>query len=379
MGLPRLALMVLFALLAASATAPSNAEVDANASVSAEKPSPRIADDPDAKFPTRWFPRSARFVPDESNVIVSLCRFRYGYYCHLARYWIADARWEILPFEPGVSSAWPDYSPDGRRIVFAQSGCTAYQCDWADFKLTTMNVDGSGKQVYDTRGVQMPSFAPDGERMVYWGLVGRAKLSSGRGIIAWDVYEYDPRSSPDTREQKVTASLFDGIWTGPRYMPDGERLFFTGYIIGNDGSRTFVIPRKLNLRPNYKNDLPGYRLQRAGYVHAYHPELGWLVSASLVWLIPPGGDTEQHDVFNAYPYSATVADISRSGRWVVSIQGATQGTLKAGGVALYSFEGLAAGDPPIPAMTLIDREGGGAVHPLSWPADVEVLTLTKQN
>lgn len=331
-----------------------------------------------AQFKTRWFPRSARFAPDESHLIVSMCHFMYSYYCHLARYWIADARWEVLPFVPDVSAGWPDYSPDGKRIVFAQAACISYHCDWGDFKLATMNSDGSGKQVFDTHGAQMPAFAPDGERMVYWGLVGRAKLSSGRGVIAWDVYEYDPRSPPETREQKVTASLFDGIWTGPRYMPDGERLFFTGYIIGNDGSRTFVIPRKLNLRPNYKNDLPGRRLQRAGYVHAYHPELGWLVSASLVWLIPPGHDAEQRDVFNAYPYSATVADISRSGRWAVSIQGASEGTMARGGIASYLNDRSIIGASPVPVMTLANRETG-SVSPLFWPADMESLTLSKPN
>ena len=375
MFLPPVKLLILF-LFELSACSSTTTSPNGGFAAS-EARTPVVGRQIGSQYETRWFPRSARFAPNESHLIVSLCHFRYSYYCHLARYWIADARWEVLPYEPGISSAWPDYSADGNRIAYARAKCTSYECDWADCRLATMNTNGGEQKLFETRGIQMPSFAPDGQHVVAWGLVGRGRLSSGRGIIGWDIYEYDLRSAgSEELEAQVTASLFTATLTGPRYLGDGQRLLFSGYIIGNDGSRTFLIPRKLNWKPNYKNDLPGFRLQKAGYVHAHHPKYGWLVSASLVWFIPPGRNEDRDDVFNAYPFSASVADVSRTGRWVVSIQGASDGSLELGGVTSYFNRGSERFQrAPMPVMTLVDRETAAAVV-MRWPADIESVTLT---
>jgi hypothetical protein len=333
-----------------------------------------------ALYPTRWFPRSVRFSPDESNLLVSLCHFQYGHYCRVARYWIADARWEVLAAEIGVSMAWPDYSPDGRNIVYAQASCAqTYHCIGAEFELMTMTHEGTQRRsVGQQVGVQMPTYSPDGSRVLYWRVQGSGTPRSGRSIPYWSLYEVDLSSQPGSTVRQLTDDLYFGIYGAPRYLPDGERLLYTAYRGDGASNDTFMIRRDEGMRRNVtlsRGPIPAWTDVKTQFIHAYHPKWGWLVGFSKLWFQPATEYQTKRQILNSAPYSTPVADVSRGGDWVAALSGVPSGTMRDADSSMANYWAESPSGTQGPARTpvmTITRVESGQIRPITnWPADVE--------
>lgn len=332
-----------------------------------------------AQYVARWFPRSVRFSPDETHLLVSLCHFQYAYYCRIARYWLSDSRWEVIPAPRGTSLVWPEYSPDGARITYAEAACPqVYACNGSEFALSTMRSDGSDRRALGPTGVQMPTHSPDGSRLLYWRIQGSARLVSGRTIGSWALYETMPSTtSSRPAEKQLTDEHYFGIYGAPRYLPDGERLLYSAYRSDGSSDYTFVIRRDEGMRrtpSGSKGSIPAWKVANTQFIHAFHPKRGWLVGYKRLWFQGERDGAERRHLLDAVPYSVPVADVSPSGNLVAALSGVPEGTMGGGGVVSYWAESPVEGPPRVPVMSIVDVERKSTRPVINWPADVERIT-----
>jgi Tol biopolymer transport system component len=169
-----------------------------------------------------------------------------------------------LTHEPsGIAARWPDWSPDGSRILFVR-----FNPSDGMGRIWIMNADGTGQRrlASDAPGYRdyQPSYTPDGRHIVF------SRCSPGDGLCAiWimrsdgtrrrlvipfiqapnETNNFDPAVSPDGRRITYTRFGFDGIvaqvWvagingrnahplTAPRleagearWSPDGSHIVF---------------------------------------------------------------------------------------------------------------------------------------------------------
>lgn len=108
----------------------------------------------------------------------------------------------------GVNALNPDWSPDGRRIVFElDSTITA--------SIATISADGSGLRNLTPKGFQgQPSFSPDGSLIVY----ERDIADDNNGVWLMHV--------DGTGLRRVTRSPFGCCDTDPNFSPDGKSITF---------------------------------------------------------------------------------------------------------------------------------------------------------
>jgi hypothetical protein len=217
----------------------------------------------------------------------------------------------------------------------------------------------------------MPAFSPNSKRIVYWGLNAALRSESNRTYVWWDLYERTADGSRD--ERRVTDQGYPGIYTGPRYLPDGESILYTAW---NDRASgyTFVVDRFDGIRrsPVQRQPIPPWRTVNAQYLHAFHASRGWLLGRSALSFLPPGPGASLVEVYDATPYEASVVDVSPSGRWVVSLQGASKGTMESGGFAGYwNAAAPVINRPAVPVMAIVDVESSTVTPATNWPADVE--------
>ncbi len=337
-----------------------------------------------AEYPVRWFPKSVRFAPDDSHLLVSLCHFKYGYYCRIARYWPAEKRWEIVPAAVGESMAWPEYSPDGRRIVYSHATCgDTYRCGGTDFSLAIMDAQGSNRRDLEPARVQMPTWSPDGKRLMYWRVQGSGNLSSGRSFGYWSLYEFEVDGAAS--ETRLTDDIFTGIYSTPRYLPGGERLLFGAYRGSSSPDYTFVVDRREaidRVASGGRLPTPAWDLVKTQFIHAFDPTRGWLVGYKNLWFQTSDKTLPRRYVLKADPYTIPVADVSHDGKWLVALTGIPAGTMRdaGGGVADYWAEspGGQEGPPHTPVMTLIDLVSPSVQAVTNWPRDVERVTSPPQ-
>jgi WD40-like Beta Propeller Repeat len=107
----------------------------------------------------------------------------------------------------------PEFSPDGRQIVFDRYNGVA------DTEIWIMNADGSGQtQLTDTpESSRDPSFSPDGSRIVF------TRNSPIR--MATEVWVMNADGS---NEERLTTGVSSSFASTPSFSPDGQRIVF-GY------------------------------------------------------------------------------------------------------------------------------------------------------
>ncbi len=107
----------------------------------------------------------------------------------------------------------PDVTTDGTLVVY-----DAWKVggDWQDARIVTVNIDGSNAR--DVTDGVMPSFAPDGKRMVVSRSpkMGKPEGAEGQSIWVMDIDGSDKKMIADHGAQ------------GARWSPDGKSLVFFG-------------------------------------------------------------------------------------------------------------------------------------------------------
>jgi Tol biopolymer transport system component len=108
----------------------------------------------------------------------------------------------------GINALNPDWSPDGRRIVFAlEKANTA--------GIATMTSAGADLRILTPTGFQgQPSFSPDGKLIAYERDI--AERNNGVWLM----------KSDGTVLRRVTRSPFGCCDTDPNFSPDGSRITF---------------------------------------------------------------------------------------------------------------------------------------------------------
>lgn len=93
-----------------------------------------------------------------------------------------------------VSAEHPDWSPNGKKIVFELERQKPYRKG-----IALMSASGTGVRILTPRGIQgQPSFSPDGRSIVYEGLwIMRADGTHKRRVTRSPFFDTDPNFSPD--------------------------------------------------------------------------------------------------------------------------------------------------------------------------------------
>jgi serine/threonine-protein kinase len=192
-------------------------------------------------------------------------------------------------------NAWPEWSPDGSRIVFAGA-------DGEGFDLYVMNEDGSGlERLTDAPGDEFtPAWSPVGTRIVFgFDDGGDTDFRSGLGVIGLD----------GSRWTEVLARENQRV-ESPAWSPDGSRIAFT--VFTEEGPVPYVVHADGDALVKLRDD--------PGVVLSWTPDgRRVLISAggSFVSVRPDGSDVR---VFVAEPPEdgRLVIDWSPDGRWIIA-------------------------------------------------------------
>lgn len=194
---------------------------------------------PDGK--TLVFDRSP-VLPDRPNFFTSL--------------WVMDADGgnphPLFKPDPDKFDVEPEFSPDGRRIVFARLRISAEGVQKA--AIFTVRADGTRARRVTTfsRGLEHPRWAPDGHRIIFNRELGDPTAPAS-GI--WQV-----RSNGENLRQILPGSS-ELFGFKPVFSPNGQRILFGCFIVAQeqddlcvmraDGSRVHNITRTPKVFENF--------------------------------------------------------------------------------------------------------------------------------
>jgi Tol biopolymer transport system component len=128
----------------------------------------------------------------------------------------ANAEHAMRVSPEGLETAWPTWSPDGRRIAFlARRGGNVYQAH-------VVNRDGGDeRQVTDApHGVWQPRFGPDG-RLAYLVLQERKTKLQPADLVVTDIDNVNKR-----HEDAVVRNVFINTYG---WSPDGKTIAYSTY------------------------------------------------------------------------------------------------------------------------------------------------------
>jgi Tol biopolymer transport system component len=167
----------------------------------------QITHDGNGHLFARWSPDGQRFVlmsgsPEKATTVITTMR--------------TDGSDEVsltddIPFE----SYQPEYTPDGKQIVFASQAGGLVSAVWI------MNADGSGKKRLTDAPLEAggPDMSPDGKRVTFY-----SQQNTPKPAAVW-VMNVDGSS-----QQRLTPL---GLY--PNFSPDGTKLVFTKGTLAEGG------------------------------------------------------------------------------------------------------------------------------------------------
>jgi Tol biopolymer transport system component len=206
----------------------------------------------------------------------------------------------------------PDWSPDGRHIVFEHDQSTADVC--ADIAI--MNADGSDLvdllQPPNICDVE-PSFTPDGNRIVF----ERFNIDTGDDAI-WSM------NVDGTDRRRITSGPPCCGVTDPNVSPDGQTLSFVGFngldfgealfTSGIDGSNLFQLtPFTIDLAIKQDWAPDGEHLVVGTNANFFPPG----ASPNIATIHPDGTGLRYLTHYQGGDVNAFVGSYSPDGRWIV--------------------------------------------------------------
>jgi TolB protein len=137
---------------------------------------------------------------------------------------------------PGYLDKEPDYSPDGRQIVFVRDRQLTEAGGSSDLSaIFVVNVDGSDLlrlTAWNNGLTGTPSWSPDGKTIVFRG-------SSAYGASDAPAQLFLIRPDGSHLRQLTFKTNANSFW--PSWSPDGKRIVFTRYVYDSPSSQLYTI------------------------------------------------------------------------------------------------------------------------------------------
>ncbi|HEX9919379.1 MAG TPA: hypothetical protein VGA87_09440, partial [Pyrinomonadaceae bacterium] len=147
------------------------------------------------------------------------------------------ARPKNITNNPAAVDDDPDWSPDGRRIVFTSHAAKDDHNNAVTTEIYVLDPDGKGKPVRLTGNAEeerAPSWSPDGRRIVYCCRKGDPEREGGIRS-----FEICVMNADGTGQARLTDNTIGDLT--PTWSPDGTRIVFHRRVGGRGQFQLFMI------------------------------------------------------------------------------------------------------------------------------------------